>query len=144
MTRIFALRLRGFLSISASVGIIGFFVYFRKCDFSRICPVSSSIRSSRYGANIFFTRRSSSEWNVITRIFQPILSSESACLSEDSIFSNSSFSAIRSAWKTRIGDFLSKLDCSMRARSLWVVSIGVMARCCTIACAMNQDFFSSP
>ena len=136
MTRILALRLRGFLWISASVGMIGFLVYLLNLALTWICPVISSIVSARYGAKIFLTSRSSREWNVITRILPPIARWSSACLSDVSICSNSSLSAIRSDWNTRVGDLGSKLALSMISRSLNVVSMGSIFRCFSIlSCA---------
>ena len=144
ITRSLALRLLGFSDTSSSLGIIGFFVYFANEDFFCICPVIGSIVSSRYQAKNCFTRRSSSEWNVITRIIHPELSKERAWESEFSIWANSSFTNIRKAWKTRREDFWSKLDDRIISRSLKVVSISSSFLLLTISDAINQDFFSSP
>lgn len=141
--RSLALRLRGFFSISAGVGSIGFLVYFPSTAGVISRPVISSTTPRKYGANRFLTIRSSIEWNVITANIPPIASLSIVFLREVSICSNSLLTAIRKAWKTLFGECLSKLADSIIRKRSNVVQISLVFRASTIARAMKTAFFSS-
>jgi len=113
-----------------------FFVYLERSAGIFVCQVISSCSSLRYSANIFLTSLSSREWNVITAIFPPGARWCIAYSRESSIWVNSSFTAIRRAWKHRSGDFWSKLDSEIMLRSFAVVSIRRTFRFSTMARAM--------
>lgn len=141
--RSLALRLRGFVWISFSVGSIGFFVTFFNLGGVIILPVTSSHTGSVYVEKNCFTSLSSMEWKVITAILHPIFKWLIAEVRDSWICLNSSLTAILRAWKTRIGDFLSKLASSIILRSSKVVLIGEIFRAFTIASAIKNAFFSS-
>ena len=113
----------GFLPLPAAVAMTGFLVRTLSCG----CDL-----------NAHLTRRSSSEWKLMTAARPPGASSPGMSASAVSSCPSSSFTAIRSAWKTRvaglIGPALKRPGIARRTISAsWpVVRIGSLIRSSTI------------
>ena len=103
MTLNFALCEREFSVISSMLGKIGFLFTNWNGAFSssvgRIGKFFGAFSTVLCCLNIVLTMRSSKEWNEITLIRPPTPTTSNACSSESSIAANSSFTAIRIAWK---------------------------------------------
>src|SRR2546425_9063391 len=150
-TRSTALRVRGLRSTSAASGRTGRRVTIRRparCPQTQVGRWGGQMQSRDSRAMKVFTTRSSSEWNEMTARRPPGRRMRSAAASPCSRFSNSWFTAMRSAWNTRVdGSTLRGRFCltpaTNRPRSA-AVSNGRVVRRRDTAAAMRLASGSSP
>src|SRR5690606_2673122 len=148
-TRSLAERARGFWASSASSGATARRVIMRKAGST--CARSGAWRlpcpcAPERSWKKRFTMRSSSEWNVTTASRPPGFRARSAAARPSASWPNSSFTAMRIAWKLRVAGWLCPGFCRGRQRSITAASCRVRekGRAATMARAIRRAARSSP
>lgn len=151
--RNFALRARGFCSISSAVGRIGLPDFLLMSGFLPHTQTGNSfgqVQGCIRLAILSLTIRSSSEWKVITQSLPPGASTSQNASTAFSSCPSSSLTSMRIAWKVRFAGCgpSRRADAGiaalMMSTSSVVVSMGLSLRALTMKSAMRAAQRSSP